>query len=328
MLEQRGLPRNFTQHQVLGSPANDGVKNRIAPVGNGIDLDHLTVGTRAIVLRKLAERTFRFTHLGQNAALDHDFRMRRNPDLAGPALHHLDRTAKQCAGDVHFVFIKRGNCLRRQDARRMHSDHQRDLQGRTGVFSHLEVMLGVPRQQQHANAIGAADLTAMNRHVLHAGFRIARDQQRSGDIGTAVVLVVLGDRQLPQQIDIAMDHLLHRRCVDLDPRQWPPHRGLKTRQQFAGRSADRLGHPVAICEQIGDHRDGMAIRRGKHNGTLPLQCLRHRRQVVGQGDARLRDGKPVGGGQMPQPAAQIRRSVCGFGGWYGLVVHGLLVLSR
>ena len=142
------------------------------------------------------------------------------------------------------------------------------------------------------------------------------------------MLVVLGDRQLSQQVDIAMDHLVHRRRVDLDPRQRPPHRGLKTRQQFVGRSTDRLGHPAAIGKQIGNHRDGVAIRRGKQNGALPLQCLRHRRQVVGQGDARLCDGKPVGGGQLPQPAAQIRRFVCGFGGRYGLVVHGLLVLSR
>jgi len=58
----------------------------------------------------------------------------------------------------------------------MHADHERDLQRLAGFLGDAEIMQGVPGQQQNANAVGAAHLTAVDRHVLDSRVRIARDQ--------------------------------------------------------------------------------------------------------------------------------------------------------
>ncbi len=164
---------------------------------DGVDLDHLAIGAGAVILRKLAERTLGLAHLRQDAAFDHDLRMSGHADLVGPAFDHFDRPAEQRAGDFHFVVIERRDGLRSQNAGGMHADHQRDLQRLAGLFGHAEIMSRMPRQQQDADAVGAADLTAMDRDVLNTGLRISGDQQRRRDIGPAVVFIVLGDRQLP-----------------------------------------------------------------------------------------------------------------------------------
>ena len=146
-------------------------------------------------MRKFAERAFRLADVRQDAAFDDDFGMGGNPNPIGPAFDHLHRLAQQRAGDLHFVFIERGDGLRRQNAGGMHTDHQRDLQRLSCPLGDPEIMLGVARQQQNADAIGAADLAAMDRNVLNTGLRIPRDQQRCRDVGAAVVFVMLWNRQ-------------------------------------------------------------------------------------------------------------------------------------
>ena len=116
------------EQEMLDAAADDGVKDRILAMGDRVDLDHLAVGARPVILRKLAERTFGLAHLRQDTAFDHDLRMRRHTHPVGAAFDHFDRTAEQRAGDFHFVAVERRDRLRSENAGRMHADHQRDLQ--------------------------------------------------------------------------------------------------------------------------------------------------------------------------------------------------------
>ncbi len=90
------------------------------------------------------------------------------------------------------------------------------------------------RQQQHAQTVWAVHLAAMDGDVLLAGFRIARDQEAGADVGPAVVLVVGRHRKLLQEIDVAVDDLLHRRVADLAPRQRIGCRVLESGEQLCG----------------------------------------------------------------------------------------------
>src|SRR5690348_17443258 len=48
MLEQRRLARDFAEDEMLHAAADNGVEDRIAAVGDRIDLDHFAVGAIAI----------------------------------------------------------------------------------------------------------------------------------------------------------------------------------------------------------------------------------------------------------------------------------------
>ena len=116
MFQQRGLARSSAEQEMLHSATDDGMEDRLVAVRDGIDLNHLAVGARTVILRKFAERTFRLADFRQDAALDDDFGMGRNPNAIGPAFDHLHRPAQQRTGNLHFIFIERGDGLRRQHA--------------------------------------------------------------------------------------------------------------------------------------------------------------------------------------------------------------------
>ena len=265
-----------------------------------------------VILRKLAERAFRLADLRQDASFDDDFRMRGYADPVGPALDHFDRLAEQRAGDLHFVVIERGDRLRRQNAGRVHADHQRDLQRLAGLLGHAEIMPGMARQQQDADAVGAADLAAMNRDVLNAGLRIAGDQQRRRDIGPAVMFVVFRNRQLLQQIDLAVNDVVHRRRGYLDPWQRMANGMLETRQQFAGRQ--RRAHPRSSCvRQTGlrppesdARQDPETAPRARVRASLATAASSSISETPSRATASRSDGdEPL------QPAAQIRMAWIG-----------------
>ena len=107
-----------------------------------------------VVLRKLAERAFRLAGLRQDASFDDDLGMRRYADPVGPAFDHFNRLAEQRAGDLHFVIVERDDRLRSQNAGRVHPDHHRDLQRVAGCLGDAEIVPGVARQQQDADASG------------------------------------------------------------------------------------------------------------------------------------------------------------------------------
>jgi hypothetical protein len=90
------------------------MEDRVLAMRDRDDLHHLSVGTRAVGLRKFTERTFRFAHTGQEAPFDHDLGLGRHADLTGQALHHRQRTALQRAGNLQLVVVDRHDRLRGQ----------------------------------------------------------------------------------------------------------------------------------------------------------------------------------------------------------------------
>jgi len=115
------------------------------------------------------------------------------------------------------------------------------------------------------------------------------------------VFIVLGDRQLPQQVDLAMDDLVHRRRRHFDPRERMADGVLEPRQQFAGRNAERIRDPAAVREQVRDHRNRMVTWLWKQNRAVQLQLLGHRRHFVDQRYPLARHHQPVGHDEALQP---------------------------
>ena len=231
-------------------------------------------------------------------------------------------SAEQRAGDFHFVVIERSDRLRRQNAGGMHADHQRDLQRLAGLLGHAEIMPGVPRQQQDADTIRTAHLAAMNRDVLNAGLRISGDQQRRRDIGPAVVFVVLRDRQLPEQIDLAMN----RRHAPAPPSPRPMAADGERRSGTgtAVRRWERRGESaiqLRSANRLATTGIVMLARLRKQHGALQFELLGHRRQFIDQRNTLARDHEPVGGDKPLQPAAQIGMRPAAVGGrpWPGVL---------
>ncbi|MNG36748.1 hypothetical protein D3C84_1238820 [compost metagenome] len=77
------------------------------------------------------------------------------------------------------------------------------------------------------------------------------------------MLVVGGNWQQSIQVDLAMHHLLTNCIADFAPRQGIEAGRLETRQHFSGLHAHRLGHPLPVGQQAGNHRNRVAARLGK-----------------------------------------------------------------
>src|SRR4029077_14644328 len=89
MVQKRCLAGNAAKQKMLCSAADDGMENWILAMRDRIDLDHFTIGARPVILRKLAERPLGLANLGQNAALDDDFGVRRHAYPVGKAFRHF-----------------------------------------------------------------------------------------------------------------------------------------------------------------------------------------------------------------------------------------------
>ena len=91
------------EQQMLQAAADDGVEDRVLAMGHRVDLHHVAVGALAVILRELAERTFRLAHARQQPAFDHDLGVGRHAQVAGQAFDHGERPAVQRAGDLELV---------------------------------------------------------------------------------------------------------------------------------------------------------------------------------------------------------------------------------
>ena len=165
---------------MLEPAADDGVEDRVLAVRDGEHLHHLAVGARAVVLREFAERSFGLAHAGQDAALDDDLGVGGHANFAGPAFHDGQRPAVQRARDLQFVVIDRHDRLRGEQRQRIDADDDRGVERLPRLLGHLEERVGVARQHQHAEAVGAGHLAAVDGDVLLSGLRIARDHEPGG----------------------------------------------------------------------------------------------------------------------------------------------------
>ena len=304
MTEQRRLARNGAEQEMLVGAADDGVKDRVAAVRDAIDLGDMAFGALAVILRELAERAFGRAAVRQDAAFEHDFRLGRHAHVVGEAFDHVERLAVQRAGDREFVDIERRDRLGGERGQRVDADGDGDLERLACALRFAVEGERVAGQQQNAEFVRRVDLAAMDGDVLRAGLRISRDQQAGADIGAAVELVVGRDRQLRDEIDALMHHLLRRRSGDFPPRQ-RMRRGVgEARQHGVGHHAHGVGDPGAIAEQARHHRDGMTAGSRKERRLLAVEALGNRGQLVAQIDARPHDRQPVVRGEIVEPATQ------------------------
>ena len=319
MRQQRRFARNAAKQQVFEPTTDDGVKHGVLAVRQRGDLDHMALGRLAVILRKLAERAFHLAHVRQHPAFDHDFGFGRHTQIAGHAFDHRQRRAMQRAGERQFVEVDRGDGLRCQQRQRIDTDDDGDVERLAGAFRHVEERISVARQDQRAETVRTAELQAVDRDVLHAGLGVARDQQAGGDVGAVVVFVVHRHRQLLAEIDLAMHDLLHRAALHFLARQRVERRVLIARQHLAGLDAHRLGNPLPVGHQAGQHRHRVVVGPRKQCRLVTVETLGDRRQLEAQGGAWLHHRQPVSGGQMIKPGAQrgdrlrpvARRRRCG-----------------
>ena len=220
----------------------------------------------------------------------------------------------QRAGDLELVDIDRRDRLRGEQRERIDADDDRGLERPAALLRHLEEHVGVARQQQHAEAVRAAQLAAVDRDVLLAGARIARDHQAGGDVGAAVVLVVGRKRQQPREIDLAMHDLLRRRRCRFPPRQRIERRVLEAREHLA--PARRPSpQPSSRGRRRGRRPPGSDVRPGRGNSVA--RCPSSRLAMAASSNRRPTPGssttQPLARRQMvepiPQRADRLRRVV-------------------
>ncbi len=151
-----------------------------------------------------------------------------------------------------------------------------------------------------------AHLAAMDRDVLHAGLRIARDHQAGGDVGAAVVLVVGRQRQQRAEIDVAMHDLLHRRRRHLLPRQ-----RIERAASWKRASTSPGSTPIAsaiqarLRDEAGDDRHLVAVRaRETSVARAPSSRLAIAASSKRSADLVADHREPVARRQMIEPVAQ------------------------
>ena len=232
----------------------------------------MAVGTLAVILRELAERTFRLAHAGQQAAFDHDLGVGRDAQIVRPAFDDRQRPSVQRAGDFKLIGIDRRDRLRGEQRQRIDADDDRDRKGlppRSAISKNMKVLA---RQQQHAQPVRRAQLAAMDRDVLLAGARVARDHQAGRDVGPAVVLVMGRERQEALEIERAdarppaRARIPPRTESDASAASWK-------RASIRRADAHRLRHPAAVGDEPGDDRDRDGRRAREQRCPLAVKSF-------------------------------------------------------
>ena len=303
MSKHRRLFRNGAEQLMLQAATDYCVEDRVLAVRHRVDFHHVTLGTLAVILRKLAERAFRLAHARQEAAFDHDLGLGRHANVAREALHHRQRPPLQRARDLQLIAIDRGDGLRGEQGQRIDADDHGGFERLAALFRHLEEHVGMAWQQQHAEPVWPAQLAAVDGDVLLSRMRVAGDHQAGRDVRPAVMLVVGGERKQPREIDLTMDHRLCRRRRNFLPRQRIERRVLIAGKDFTRLHAHRFGHPAAIGDEPGNNRDRVPARAREQGGAQPIEALGERGELEAQIDIGLDDRQPVARRQMIEPLA-------------------------
>jgi hypothetical protein len=179
------------------------------------------------------------------------------------------------------------------------------------------------RQQQDRHALACVNLDPVDRHVLHARARIARDDQTRGNVRTVVVFTVRGNGQQRMQVDpVGMYDLLASGLTagNFAPRQRVVSGIAETFQQVFLGHAHGFRDPCAPGHKAADHRHVVSAGSEEYCRLLAVEPLRHGRELVFQRD-RLGDGRHASRSrEVGEPATQ-RQRVEGLAG-YGAMLRG------
>ena len=284
--------------------ADDGDEHRRALARDRGHLHrHVEVFERDVAVA-FAERAFRLQQFGIDQAFDHDLGVRRHVEIDADAFRHADRRAGEPAGHRHLVEVdgelhRPGEHHHRRGADDEGAGHRR-LQ--LVVLAPVLVAAGAADARRHAHAepVGRLQAGAVGAHVLHAGFRIARDRERRGEIGRRVE-AGRRDRHRqrrealagPAQIVAGDHHLLARRRGDAHRRDrivdgvGPGRFDVFDRLAHAeridarrgGERADHHRHVVTFAGAVGDV--GEQERAPLILGEPALELPAHQRMQLG-----------------------------------------------
>ena len=309
MRRNGGLARNGAEQQVLHRRRHDGVEDGPRARRDRLHLDGRVLAGRPVILRELAERPFGLAHARQQAPLDDDLGAGGHAHIVGRAFHHVQRRAVQRARHLQLVMVDRQDRLAGEQGQRVHADRDGYVERLPGRLGGGEEMMQVPRQDQDAHPPRPRDLETVDRDVLNAGPRVARNHQPRRDIGPGVERIVLRDRKRGGEVGVAVDAFLARAVGHLPPGKRLLGCGAETVEHRAGLDAHRLGNPAPVRNEARDHRYLVAAsveaeRRRKEHGLARVPPLGERGEGEVQRDARPGDGEPVRGLQPVEPGTE------------------------
>ena len=137
-----------------------------------------------------AERAFRLKQFAVDQAFDDDFGVGRNHEIDADRAHDANRRAGQSAGNRHLVLIDR-KLLRsgkQHDRRAADDDGAGHRFFALLILAPMQIAAGAAGTRRHAHAqpVGRLQRGAVGAHVLHAGFGIAGNAERGGEIGRGI----------------------------------------------------------------------------------------------------------------------------------------------
>ena len=192
MREEHRLKRDLLHHARFARRhlTDDGDEDGAALVRDRGHLHrHVEVFQRDVAVA-FAERAFRFEQFAIDQAFDDDFGVGGHVQVDARRLDDADGRAGKPTGDRHLVLVDR-------QFLRPGEQHHRGATDDNGaghrlfallVFLPMHIAAGAARARRHAHAetVLCFQRAAIGAHVLHAGFRVAGDAERGGQIGRGI----------------------------------------------------------------------------------------------------------------------------------------------
>src|SRR5262245_47102042 len=150
---------------------------------------HIEVFQRHMAVA-FAKRPFRLEPLAIDQALDHDLGVSRDMKVNCRCLDDANGTAGKPSSHGHLILVDRKLLWsgKQNDGRAADDNRTWHRFFSFLIFSPMQVAARSTRPRRHAYAKTVLGLqgTSVGAHVLHAIFRIARDAERRGEIGSGI----------------------------------------------------------------------------------------------------------------------------------------------
>ena len=197
-------PLDRVAHEVVlhGRRPNDRRRvDRSLALGHAGHVEHRVLVGERVEPGVVPERTFGPQLAQFHIALEHDLGLGRNFEIAGSALHHLDRATPQEPRHQHLVEIGRQRKNGREHGRRIRADRHRHVHALThSLGREPPVMLRalLVRLPVHAGGPVVVYLHPVHAAVPLARVGVLRKDKRQRDEPPAVLRPALQDRVFRQ----------------------------------------------------------------------------------------------------------------------------------
>src|SRR5262245_25073244 len=225
-IEQKTHSRQTADRRVLAAGIENVDVDRIAPHGDRCDFDN-RVGTDAgIVTRILAEGPLlpQIFWTGVQYTFDDDLGACQYFKIYGLRRHHLQRLLQQSPRDLQLTTHARRISRTRKQQAGMMADHHRHLHRQFALaVLNEDIVSPLKRAGHKTNLVLTVNHRTINAGILHAGFWIAQNKNRRGDVLAGIELLVAKYRQFGHiGLFPLPDNLFHRRLCSINPldRNW------------------------------------------------------------------------------------------------------------